>query len=845
MRRAALILLLLTALWGPDLLLGQASPWTHDLRHHHVPWRAWAAGEWLAGRIPAWAPEVACGFPLTADGQTGSFYLPTLLLFALLPVGWALNLSLLLHHLWAGLGTFGWLRASGTSAPSSLLGAVTVAFSGFMATHALYLGMHNAFAWLPWLLWGIRRGSLGLTGLSAAMMLVAGHPQLAAFGLLLGAVVALGNAAVGGWETRDWRGELRTLGVLAVGVALGLLAAAPQLLATLELARFSARDGQLPEALAHVGSLPPQELVNAAFPYAFGYDRPGDVVQTYYHRGDGYWGAGVNHWEMAFFVGIPMVLLSLVGTRRAIGWAILAVVSMLLMLGGPGWELLRQLPGLGGFRFPVRFAAWFTLCVAMLGSTGMDRLRRAPPAVVVRLGWTGVGLMIAWVVGVLATGLAVDVGEDALREALRAFFQQQVGQGPPPLPAGELPAVVEAALPDPEGEDPAAIPAKVERILRSLQHNTSLVSASVLGPLALIGGMAALLFMGPRATRRWTLPTALVLMVYADLWVFGATYQARVPMEEVGAEPAALEVIHAEPGRTTVVDRRQHPDLDAELMSASLGLLHDVPDVILTSPLLMVRHEALLGLVGLDVGDRGPQKVERLAAHPELVDLLGVRWLLSTHDLTAAGMEPVAVPRLSGSPVGLWRNPDPLPRAFLVGCAIETSDPWPAMAELEPRRRALVELGQVSGDVDGAAEPGDAAAAEALPPCTEPEGLGEVGLREEGPERLVLSVSASRPAFLVQTDTWYPGWEARLDGQRVPLYRTDLVFRGVSVPAGEHELVLEYRPGWRAWAWPALGAWAVLLAAVGLRTARRWRRRSPRAQVAPGQPRAPGAPGAP
>ena len=61
MRRAALILFILSVLWAVDAAIGSGVFWAHDLRHHHMPWRTWAVSEWLAGRVPLWAPEVASG----------------------------------------------------------------------------------------------------------------------------------------------------------------------------------------------------------------------------------------------------------------------------------------------------------------------------------------------------------------------------------------------------------------------------------------------------------------------------------------------------------------------------------------------------------------------------------------------------------------------------------------------------------------------------------------------------------------------------------------------------------------------------------------------------------------
>lgn len=49
-----------------------------------------------------------------------------------------------------------------------------------------------------------------------------------------------------------------------------------------------------------------------------------------------------------------------------------------------------------------------------------------------------------------------------------------------------------------------------------------------------------------------------------------------------------------------------------------------------------------------------------------------------------------------------------------------------------------------------------------------------------------VEVNASTEAMLVVLDSFYPGWEARVDSQPVKLYKTDYAFRGVKVSQGSH-----------------------------------------------------------
>jgi hypothetical protein len=747
----------LAVLLSPSAATGEGVFGYHDLRHHHLPWRAWAAQRWAAGEVPWWASGAGNGFPLLAEGEGGFFYPPTMLLFLALPAGLALNLSLLGHHVLAAMGFWAFARASGLRGMAPTVAGLVWGFSGFLVSHALYLGMQNGLAWVGWLLFAARTGRTWLTIVGVGMLGLAGHPQGAAFA----------GALVAAWALVHLSGRERLRWV--AGAVGGVGVAAGQLVASLELSRFSMREGGVDGAFANVGAMPPQELVGFVLPRAFGFDRPADVLETYYHRGTGYWGAGVNSWEMCVYVGIPVVALAAAGLRRSRFWTVTLLLAVLLMLGGPLWALVRLLPGFGYFRFPVRFALVAIAALAMLAAHGVDRLRRGGDA-----GWLRRPLLWTVALFTLSTGvvrLGLDTRQGELRAVLSSYFQRQVDR--PPLPAPSS-ALAQAALPVPEPEDAAAIPKKVARILADLRTSADPRSRRVWWPVLLLLATALLL-------RR---PRLLTLVVAGDLLAFGADYHPTRPMSDALAAPAWLGDPMREPGgaRTTVLDRRVAAEFDGDLLAASLGLPLGTSDVLLPSPLLLVHNDALLAAGGLDVGDKGIVKVARWVTHPGISRRLAVRWIASVHEV------PGLIPRVRGR-YNVWEDPAALLRARVVPCvegAAGVDAAFEAVLAADPQRTAVIE---------GVASQ-----------CAEGEG-GAARIVDYADQHV--EIEATGPGTLVLADTAYPGWSATVDGAPVPIQVVDLILRGVTLPAGEHRVVFAWSPGLAGW---LAAAGALLLA---------------------------------
>ena len=55
-------------------------------------------------------------------------------------------------------------------------------------------------------------------------------------------------------------------------------------------------------------------------------------------------------------------------------------------------------------------------------------------------------------------------------------------------------------------------------------------------------------------------------------------------------------------------------------------------------------------------------------------------------------------------------------------------------------------------------------------------------------------IESDGSGYLVIAQTWYPGWEARIDGEATELYQANLAFQAIYIPAGTSDINLEYAP---------------------------------------------------
>jgi len=164
--------------------------------------------------------------------------------------------------------------------------------------------------------------------------------------------------------------------------------------------------------------------------------------------------------------------------------------------------------------------------------------------------------------------------------------------------------------------------------------------------------------------------------------------------------------------------------------------------------------------------------IERLA----LIDTQGNRHLLAHFE--GLGDHTLAY---RSEDVAIYQNNDVMPRVFVAYRARAVPDDAEALAilqskEFDPRQEVLLATEQVAeGQPPGTADP-----------------LVELSTYDS--QYVAVQVDTPSDGYLVLSDAWYPGWQARVDGQPAPILRADLIFRAVPITAGQHTVEFTYAP---------------------------------------------------
>ena len=717
--------------------------------------------------FPLWNPYVFAGTPFLAESSNTQLLQPLHVLFAILPPGAAIAVTSPLYLALAGISMYAFLRVINLPRESALIGATTFMLAS-VATWWLLLNYFLAsVVWLlPMALVGIEITLRGryrwgtLVNASAIGLALLGSTQVALYILL-----AIGFYTIWMLAARWSRKELNKVtlliqfGILTGSALLGFAIAAAQLLPSLELTQLSHR-AAITGPTAHIPLQFPQLLL-LLLPGLAGYPPSGTI-----------WGAG-NLLETSLYVGLlPLTLAFLAWwTRpnRYLAWgAVLTIGSLLLALAWPKPEFLATIfPPYQLFPQQGRILLLAKFGLALMAAFGAKALL------------AHVKLSPGRILPLFATVAAILLGAATIAFAIQEWPAPMAEQYPKALSAlrDSLMWLVAMAL---------VSGGALLLVLRWGKHiPISCIALLTAATILDLAGFAAPLY------------------TYAHVSTLYPPTQMTSYLQEQRAE--RLFRIIGVPRTTFLSD------------SAMVYGLSDARGYNALYPLRVLQFAHLVN--GLDPlaassstgGYTGfysdHHRINYDTLHDmRLLSLLNVEYIVldkqyrPSPPLDLSELDFVMEqPGLRGGV--LYRNPNVLPRAFLVGNAETVADAAEAAMRLQdpqfdPAQQVVLEHNT------------------ALPSFAMPQ-TSSVDIVSYEPERVRIHVDTDGPAWLLLTDTYYPGWQATINGEEAPIYAADLLFRAVAVPPGSSIIEFSYQPA--SWRWgvrislAALSFWLVVL----------------------------------
>lgn len=413
MRRIAAVLTLIVAIAYAAPLFGGATFVGRDHLTGTIPAKTAIAHALSSGHLPQWWSDADLGVPLLANPGHSVLYPPTWIL-AITPVPFGVDLLMILHVLFAGLGAAAFSRRLGADSVGATLAGTAFMLGGFTSSTLVHGVPLLTLAWLPWVSWATDRVAerqtlrrfLTLAAIVAGEIM-AGDPSF----LIIGSVLAFGIALC-----RADR-KLRAVAAVVAAHVAAVALAAIVILPALGLARASTRSAGVSHNAAVTWSLHPLRILELFWPQVFG-----DPNQPTEHLARVVADSAAPlklspAWALSVYVSLPVLVLAVIARRRTRWLGVLALVFVVIALGRytPIYDAYRFVMLPERFvRYPEKYVAGTLLLVCVMAGVGWtcarDLTRRGLIIVASTLG--AFALIIAIVAiahGSIAAALAANL----------------------------------------------------------------------------------------------------------------------------------------------------------------------------------------------------------------------------------------------------------------------------------------------------------------------------------------------------------------------------------------------------------------------------------------------------
>lgn len=683
-----------------------------DPVRQQYPWRNLSIDSYKDLEIPTWNPYSFSGTPNLANFQSAVFYPLNILLFVLsFEFGW--TFLIMLQPFLAGIFLYFYLRNLKLDEYSSFLGGVIFAFSGFFATWLEWGTILHTALWLPLILLSTDKISeqFGKTKIKQK-----------SFFLWIGIFIfsLISSFFAGHLQTffylfifsvfyiflRIYQSKKR-LKLTGIFLASGIIFAIISSIQSLPSLKFILLSGRGSEVLWKNEGwfIPYKHLIQFFIPDFYG--NPSTL---------NYWGTW-NYGELTGFVGIVGITLALFAVlfrrdKKTFLFGLTVLITLIVALP----NLISKIPFIFNLPFistsqPTRILFITDFSLSVLAALGLNYFinKGKLKQILIVLGLVG-GVLFA------------------------SFILLQFGK------------------------------------LNIDQINLMVSKRNIFVPIAVLALMSIILvlhFVLKKKINNYLI-IALIALTVIELFRFSWKFNTFSKPEYLYPESTSIKFLNQNTGNYRIATA------DSRILAPNFSVIHKLNSVEGYDPLYIDRYAEFISAINRNEPNINPPfgfnriiRVENFNSN--LVDLLGVKYVLSLSDLKISGFEKVFS---EGSTI-VYENKEVLPRAFFVTEALIAQNKNDAINKMfskdyDPKKTAVLEE-NVSTELN----------------------LGSVKIVEYKPNKVVIKTENNGEGFLVLADSFYPTWRVRINGTEQKIYRTDFNFRGIVVPSGDNEIVFE------------------------------------------------------
>jgi hypothetical protein len=759
---AGLTLFFASLLFFIDLFEGRFILTERDLGPYFIPPRFFWVECINRGDFPLWNPYQFCGHPFFANPQHALLY-PFNGLFFLFPFDVAFNAMILLHFFLGGLFTYLFLRDLKVHPSGALISGLIFMLSGyFLSVHSL-LTILLSSVWTPLIMMFFRRTinqkdfkNKMFTAIFITFSFLGGGIEIVYgnFFVLFFMVFfpSLSNATSVEDEPQRYRcidrvpiywRRIRSLLIVCI---LFLLFSAIQLFPFIELFHHSIRGSGISYQEATTWSFAPKDILLFFLPDAYGYFL--DLKR--------YWVS--QCWLKTLYTGgLPFILSTIYftsGRGRALFFSLMGF-SLFLSLGSynPLYPMVfKYVPFFNGIRYPIKFLYIFILALSITAGLGFHRLTE-----ILKEGrhprYKNLFTILSLLFGSFLLILVLS------HQEIEYFLKSRGVDFP-----------------------------QFNHLSVNLFHAKRFFFYLTLFFLMIRVGNEV-------KWKSWA-RVLFIFFLIADL--FGNMgFYGRERTKDYFRKTRIMEMISSDPGDFRIFSTGKTISLDTPVLIGGASSLDVFKEKHLPSMTLLYQLHHIWGLDVIRLR-RVDELYHALIGAPsisatQLLDLCGVKYVISISPIEETSPYELIYARIEGlqgnkedllkeNTIKLYRHRSPFPRAWLAKDfkVMDSKAIFSVITQkgFDPGQEVLLEeeLTWRKMSLERGAE------------------KNKVEFISERNNRLQLQVETIEDRLLVLSDTYYPGWKARVDGNHQNIYRANYTFRAIPLNAGTHRVEFLYDP---------------------------------------------------